>query len=192
MKKTTINGIIEDDAIKLRATLNARRKLRHLSPLETSSLIHTAIINGETLKSLSEKVNVSSNMLSKIDKLNSLVNDELRSSIVWGQPSGKQISMSVASELGRVKSQSIQIKIYKAIIKYRFSKQEIIELISLKKRSKLPLEACIDQVFNARPKEIMTIVFTGKFQSKLLIEYLSSLNPKQRNELLSKKVKILF
>lgn len=182
--KLKINGISDDEDLKLRATLKLHRKTRHLSPLETAALIQQAIISGETISTLSKKLNTSVDQLRKIHKLNSLVNDKLKKAIVWGMPGENEISMTVAKELERLKSQTKQLIIFNNVLKFKLNKHEVTEIISLHKRSKKSLKECVTQVVKSRPQVKETFVITGKIIDKELINKLGEITPFDRNKLL--------
>ena len=182
--KKTIKGLSEDEDLKLRATLKLHRSSRHLSPIDTALLIQQAIIGGETISSLSTKLNTSVDQLRKIHKLNSLINADLKKAIVWGQPKENEISMTSAKELVRLSEPTKRLIVFKNIIRFKLNKNEVKELISLHKRSKKALNECLDQVIKARPKVVETFVITGKIMDNQLKQKLGEIAPFDRNKLL--------
>jgi hypothetical protein len=180
---TRINGLTEDEVLYLRASLSRHRKIRHLSPIQAANLLKRALDNGEKKNELEDKVGISIDMINKILRLCSIKDPLIMTSISWGIPERNEISMSAASELGRLDDVKDQKLVYGSILKYGFTKKEVKELVTLYGRSDMDIDSCIDQIKAARPEIIHTKIIIGKITCDSLIDKLSLMPGIERNKL---------
>ena len=182
MKK--IKGLTEEEALYLCATLGSQKKTRFLSPAKAAFLLKTSLDAGEEKIDLKSKVGVSVDMINKILRLSSIMDENIISSISWQSPDTNQISMSSASELARLRSNNDQQKVFKSILEYQFTSKEVKELVTLYDRSGKNIEECINQIKKAKPKTIHSHLIIGKLTSSALTDKLSSIPALKRNRIL--------
>jgi len=179
-----IKGLSEEEALYLRVTLGTQRKLRFFSPFEAAKLLNNGLEAGEKKGDLKSKVGISIDMINKILRLCSIKNNHIKSAITWQSPGPKQISMSSASELSRLKNNEDQIKLFNSILENNFTSKEVKELVTLYGRSGKSIEKCINQIKEAKRKTINTHVIIGSITSSSLREQLSSVPALTRNRIL--------
>ena len=181
-----IKGINEENTILLRATLGRHRKKRLLTPFRVAALIGKSIEEGENKKTLSEKINLSTDMITKFLKLLDIKSPEIKSKIVWASSSADNISMSTAAHLARLKSAQDQGILFKAIKDNKLTKAEANEIVTYFGRSGETLEDCIHEILNSRPKVTENRIIIGKLTSNQLTKNLRNTQFLERNKLLRK------
>lgn len=181
-----IKGLSDKEIFLLRATLGRHKKNRHLTPLETADLLKKALSNGESKRDLSNKVNISADMVSKFVKLCSIKEITIRTAIEWSSTTESSISMSTAVELARLTKVDDERLLFGAIKENKLSKSEVKELITLYTRSKKTLNESIQQIIDSKPQVVESHLIIGEITSKSLSKSLKKIPGLGRNRLFRK------
>jgi hypothetical protein len=167
-------------------SVGTHKKNRPLSPVEVAEGFKVAIDNGMSRKELAELVQFGGT--SMIDRFLNLLklNKDLRYLVDWRQ-GDLSISFSSASKIACLTDYE-QKEVVKAILDNRLNKDEITQIIQIKKRSNKDINNCIQEVLNQRPTIERRYIFIGKIINPELSKSLERLTQLERNALLKKTI----
>ena len=159
------------------------RSNRVLSPVEVSEGFKKLKDSGMSSREISDIVLFKDiSMISKFERL-LLLSPKIQHLIDWGS-SSSTISFSSAAELARLDKEKDQELLSEAILKNKLSKQEVIQIIQIKRRSSKPILKCIDEIIKLRPEIERKFVFIGAIVNEHLRSILDKLTQNERNKLL--------
>src|SRR5271157_2217088 len=143
-------GLNETQWRDLVLSVNVHRKSRRLSPFETATHLGIALRQTD-VRTLAQALGFSDiTTLLKIASLKDLPTD-VAPLIEWGRAPGT-VSMSTAAQLARLPSRDLASAAIKAAVQYSFDKEEARQLVQIFQRSGQPLNRCVEQVLETRPR----------------------------------------
>ena len=143
-------GLSEREWQDLVLSLNVHRKSRRLSPYETACFLDRALAQTD-VQSLAQALGFSDvTTLHKILRLKQMP-AEIAPLVEWGTSSGT-VSMSTATELMRLPSIDLTVEAVEAAVQHSFTKEEARQLVQVFQRSARPLDQCISNVLETRPR----------------------------------------
>lgn len=165
--------------------MGSHRIQRPLSPIEVGQALSDSAKAGSSLKELADTLHFDgTSMVTRFMRLLAL-SPQIQHLVGWGQ-SKSTIGFTVASELARLKQEHDQIRVCHSALEYQLSSSEVKQIVQLRLRNQKPIEDCIAQVLEQRPKIRKVYLFIGALASSELVSALKLLRQNQRDELLRK------
>lgn len=129
----------------------AHKTRRPLSPIQVGLLFRRACDAGFSLRDCAEAANlVSTSLIGHFLSLLDLPR-EIQQQIGWGRSKGI-IGFSAAVELTRLRNENDQRTAAEAVLANSLKKNEIRQVVQLRKRSKLPVGECLRKILDRRPR----------------------------------------
>ena len=173
-----MKGLSSEEQRDLILSVGIHKQERVLSPIEVALLMEKAMKAGSTIREISENIALNPTMVARFLRLLNLT-PEMRYHINWGDRS--HISFSVASEIARLSIPGDQEFLGNATLKHRLSKGEVIQIIQIKDKFGRPIERCLDEVLQMRPRVINRYLFIGTIKSPELQKRLGEMTQKERD-----------
>jgi len=173
-----MKGLSAEEQRDLILSVGIHKRERTLSPIEVAVSLEKAISAGSTIKEISEEITLGPTMVARFLRLLNLA-PEIQHHVRWGDRS--HISFSVASEIARLSTLGDQEFLGNATLKHQLSKSEIIQTIQTRSKFGRPIEQCVDEVLQMRPRVIKRYLFIGAIKSPELQKRLSEMSQKERD-----------
>ena len=127
------------------------KKGRPLSPIEVGLLLRRARNSGISLEECARKINLSGT--SHINRFLRILDlpEEIRHLVSWGNGKGV-IGFSASFELTNIVDEADQCIVARSILEDRLNSKEVRQVAQLRKRSKKPINDCLNEILNMRPK----------------------------------------
>ncbi len=171
-------------------SIGTHHRKRPLTPVEVAEGIDAAKKSGMSLKEIGDMVLLhDSSMLGRFTSLLNL-KPEIKSLVDWGQ-SGATISFSSATEISNL-ALSDQEAIASAVLEYRLTKNDVIQISQINKRSGRDINDCIKEVLSMRPQIVRKHVFIGAITEESLLERLAESKQADRDEMLKRVIESRF
>jgi len=157
------------------------RSNRPLTPEKCSRLIHRAL-HQISIEHLSQKLNISEDMIGKILKIENILSNKIKENIIWGMSNydKNQISMSTSKFIGQIDNADHQNRFYELIINHKINKVEAKDILAEYNRG-IKLEDAAKNMVSLRIKTIKKTQVIGKIVNSKLATKLLQINPKKRN-----------
>lgn len=165
------------------------KKGRPLSPVEVGILLRRAREAGASLQDCAHALNGTSH-LGRFLRILNLAPDLLHL-VDWGAGSRDSIGFSAAVELTQVCTAEDQRTVARAILEDGLQSREVRQVAQLKKRSKRPIRACLEEVIGMRPSVEKRYVFIGAVGDETLEATLGKLSQAQRDAVLHSSIDTL-
>ena len=180
MKKLT-----KEDIRDLIITIGTNHVQRRKSPMEVAEDFDTCIQEGKTKKQIAEMVLLADDsMVSKFLRLLKL-SSEITHNIVWGKTTDCDISFSAATELSKISIEE-QESVFKAALENSLTKDEVIQIVQIRKRSNKDVQTCINEIINSRPRIVRKYLFIGAIVDNTISAYLEKSTQRMRDSILKK------
>lgn len=167
-------------------SVGTHRKNRLLSPIEVSKGFKIAIDEGMSNKEIAKMVDVDVSIINKFLNLSKLT-PKIQYLVDWGQ-SDSFISFSSAYEITRLKNDEHE-ELADAILANKFNKNEIVQIIQIRKRSTKNISESIQEILRLRPQIIRQHVFFGSIENHILSKYLAKQTQLKRDEIFKNVLK---
>lgn len=168
---------------KLLLSVGSHRATRPLSPIEVAQAVQACVNGGDLLHEVSQALHLEdTSVLTKFVRLLQLA-PEVRHLVDWGR-SESTIGFTAASEVARLTDPGEQAQLCQACLEHQLGSAETKQVLQLRKRSKQPLDACVQEVLKLRPQIERLHVFLGGITSPETRDRLSRLTQGDRDELL--------
>lgn len=169
-------------------SLGTHRSKRRLSPIEVAETIDALLKEGSSFSELAKLVQFdSTSTLREIHRLLRIAPD-LRHLVGWGKQSSSTLSMTAASQVGRLVDQSDQMAAVEAILLHELSSEEARQLVETRIRSQRPMPECVETILKLRPRVQRKHLFIGAITSEKLSHHLQRITQSERDELLRNAV----
>ena len=175
-----MKGLSPEEQRDLILSVGIHRQERILSPVEVAILMEKAMNAGSTIREISEEITLGPTMVARFLRLLNLA-PEIRHHVHWRDRS--HISFSVASEIARLSIPGDQEFLGNATLKHQLSKSEVIQTIQTMNKFNRPIEQCVDEVLQMRPRVIKRYLFVGAIKSPELRKRLSEMSQRERDTL---------
>lgn len=174
---------LELGRLRMSVGYGKHKKGRPLSPVEVGLLLRKARSEGVSLEECAKAIHLDG--IGHIGRFLRILDlpDDIRHLIDWG--SGKDfVGFTAAVELAKLKDVDDQCTVVKAVLSEGLDSKEIRQVAELRKRSERPIEECLDQVIDMRPKIEKRYVFVGSVAAEN-VEALSGFTQASRNAMLA-------
>jgi hypothetical protein len=167
------------------------RQRRPLSPVEVGDRCAKSIEKGFSVSEITDALKMTDkSMIPKFLRVRNL-DPGVRHLVSWGFSGDGAIGFSVAAQLARIPD-NLQLRAAEAIIKYQFTRNEMISVIQLLERSKDPLDICVDRVVHRRPVIRIQQIVLGAITSVTSTVKLQKLSQLQRDDILERVIHKLY
>ena len=154
---------LELGRLRMSVGYGTHRRGRLLSPVEVGMLLRKAHMHGASIKDCAKAVQLHGTGVSRFLRILDLPSD-LQHLIDWG--SGKDfIGFSTAVETTKLKDTEDQRAVADAILSSKLNSKEVRQVAQLRQRSGRPIEECVQEVLNMRPKVEKRYIFIGSVAS---------------------------
>lgn len=175
-------GLTAEEARNLVLSIGTHHSQRRLSPVEVAELFNKAILAGASTMECARFVNLTGpSMISRFLRLMKL-SPEIRHLVDWGQ-TGATMSFETAWRLADLNKDEQEAAATPAMAN-QMSKDEVNQVLQIKKRSRRHVLECINEVLGMRANVVKKYVFIGAVIGDALKQYLVQLRQIQRDELL--------
>lgn len=182
---SAVQGMTTDTLRNVILSVGTHRSDRRLSPIEVASAIDASLAAGTTSEQLAQALRFEdTSMLSRFRRLLQLA-PNIQHLVEWGSgPS--TISLTTASEIARLPSQSAHQEIVKAALEYSLRSGEVRQIVQIIRRSGKPADEAIQTVLRLRPQVETRHLFVGAVVLDPVHEAVSRMDQRQRDELLER------
>ena len=155
---------------------------RPFSPVEVATGLELLESHGMSNAEIAQLLLLSgTSMVSRFFKLLN-ISPNIRHVIDWGA-TGATLSFSSAVEIARLKEEEQNAVVTKAL-EYSLTKDEIIQIVQIRKRSGRDIGSCINEIIDMRPKYETKYVLVGAVYEKALHQILSEIKQYDRDIIL--------
>ena len=176
-------GLTHEEARDLVLSVGTHHGRRRLSPLEVAELFQKALTSGATLQECAHFVNLTGPaMISRFVRLLRL-SAQIRHMVDWGQ-TGATMAFAAAWRLAEL-GEDEQEAVVREIIANEMTREEVRQLVQLKKRSRRRMEECVSEVLRMRPAVTKHHVFLGAVTDEDTRQGLAKLKQGERDEVLA-------
>lgn len=180
MKKLTKENVRD-----LILSIGTHHGQRPLSPIEVAELFNIAIQEGKTKTQIAEMVLLKDvSMISRFLRLIKL-SPKITHLIDWGTTTDSSISFSTAAELLKISIED-QEYIANASLENSLTKNEVIQIIQIRKRSNKDIQTCINEMLNSRPQIVRKYLYIGVILDNNISAYLEKSTQRMRDTILKK------
>ena len=179
-----MKGLTTQELKLLLRSVGTHRGDRPLSPLEVGQLLKKSVGAGSTRKELASALSIGTTQVSSFLKLPDLASD-IRHLADWGSATQASVSFSSLAELGRL-SESDQVEAAGAILSYKLTWKEVVQLVQIATRSGKAMGSCIQEVLRLRPQVERRYLYVGAITNENLEHLLDTMTQKQRDDLLER------
>ena len=184
-----MKGISEAEYQSLVLSVGTHRNERPLSPLEVAELLGKTVAAGTTRIQCAEELGIGSSQVSAFLGLLNLA-PHTRHLADWQGSKAASVAFSTMAELRRLNHDD-QTAAANAALTHKLTWKEAVELVQIAIRSGKPIQECISQVLNLRPRLITRHLFVGAVTSPETRAWLGELPQRNRDALLSKALQRL-
>ncbi|MGE0702451.1 MAG: hypothetical protein AB7P22_00800 [Vicinamibacterales bacterium] len=165
-------------------SVGTHRGKRSLSPVEVATLFAKILAAGGSLSDCARAARLEgTTMVGRFLRLLKLP-ESVRHLVDWGTSPG-MIGPSAGSELARLEDAAEEEEVVKGVLTYRLSGSEVRQVVQLRKRSKRPVDDCLNEVVGMRPRIEKRYVYVGAVTSPALKGSLGSMTQRERDEFLA-------
>ena len=156
-------GLSEDETKRLIVSVGTHRSGRPLTPCEIALTFQKAINHGASLQDCADAVMLEDTTWVSRFLRTLKLDQSVRHLVGWGHAKSN-VPFTSATEVARLDKKD-HLLVFTSIIEYRFSSNEIRELVQIRLRSGRSIEKCIDEVVALRPTIVRQHVFVGAVTS---------------------------
>ena len=154
---------------KLLASIKVSGKNRSLSPFEVAEDIQRMQSEGLEIQEISERLSIKQEMINQFLSLTKIPN-ECQNTIVWGTSTDVGVSFSTAVRIARLKESEDRRFLMKSAMKYKFSKKEMANIVTLLRNGPLSILECIEKITNIRPEIEYSYMYVITVNSETITE----------------------
>lgn len=169
-------------------SVGTHRGKRPLSPVEVAGLFAKILAAGGSLSDCARAARLEgTTIVARFLRLLKLP-DSVRHLVDWGSSPGT-IGFSAGSELARLEDAAEEEEVVRGVLTNRLSGSEVRQVIQLRKRSKRPVQDCLNEVVGMRPRIDKRYVYVGAVTDAALKGALASMTQRERDEFLAEAIK---
>ena len=177
------NALSPQESQGLLLSVGTHRGRRRLSPVEVARMFEKVLAAGGSLSDCASAARFEgTTMVTRFLRLLKLP-ESARHLVDWGNRPGT-LGFSVAAELARLDDEVDEEGVVRGVLKYRLSGTEARQVVQLRKRSKRPVEECLNEVVGMRPHVEQRYVYIGAVTNATLRTSLEFMTQGQRDALL--------
>ena len=181
-------GLIPEEAQNLILSVGVQSPTRRITPVEVAVLLEKSIDAGASPKICASVCDVSTSMISRFRRLLRL-SPSVRHLVDWGH-TGITLSFSSAEKLASLPISEQDILCLGAL-QNGLIRQEVEQVIQLRKASKQEIQPCIEAVVKLRPVVEKHYVYMGAITNASVRVSLETLTQHARDAILAEVLKIL-
>jgi hypothetical protein len=172
-------------------SVGTHRGNRPLSPVEVAGLFAKILAADGSLSDCARAARLEgTTIVARFLRLLKLP-ESVRHLVDWGSSPGT-IGFSAGSELARLEDAAEEEEVVRGVLANRLSGSEVRQVIQLRKRSKRPVEDCLNEVVGMRPRIEKRYVYVGAVTDAALKGSLASMTQRERDEFLAGAIKAVF
>ena len=183
----SVKGLSQEEHQRLLLSVGTHRGQRPLSPIEVATLFAKVLSAGGSLSEGAKAASLEgTTQVSRFLRLLKLP-ESIWHLVGWGSVAGT-IGFSSGAEIARLESDAEEEALVNGVLTNRLSGSEVRQVVQLRKRSKRPLEDCLNEVVGMRPRIEKRYVYVGAVTNDALKKSLPAMTQAQRDQLLAKAV----
>lgn len=185
-----IAGLTPEEARDLMLSVGTHHGKRRLSPVEVAELFQKSLMAGATPIQCARFVNLTGpTMITRFLSLLKL-SPEIRHIVDWGE-SVVTISFASAWVLSGLSNDEQETAV-REVMANQIKKDEVHQIIQLRKRSQRPIEECVNEVLRMRPVVSRRHVFLGAITDERVKKVIAALKQSDRDVLLATALKSIY
>lgn len=183
-------GLTPEECRNLLLSVGTHRGTRRLEPCEVADLFQRALESGATKADCARFVQLQgTTMISRFLKLLRLT-PEIRYLIEFGQSPGV-LSFACAIRLAEL-HRSDQAVAVSETLAHSLNKEEVGQVVELRKRSDRPIKDCFAEVVGMRRTVVKQFLFIGSVTSENIRKVIQHLHQTERDALLNRAVATVY
>ena len=184
-----IKGLTATELRDMTLSVGTHRGSRRLSPLEVACLVDKSLSAGTSRSECASILSIGHTQVSTFLKLLKLA-PEIQHLADWRGTKNASAPFSTLAELARL-SLIDQIEAAEAILRHALKWKEVVQLVQIRDRSKMPIAYCIANILKLRPQIDTRHLFVGAVKTGSLTARLHSLSQMERDLLLERTLRRL-
>lgn len=161
---------------------------RTLSPVEVATIFSKILAAGGSMADCARAAHLEgTTIVARFLRLLKLP-ESVRHLVDWGSSPGT-VGFSTGAELARLENEAEEEDVVRGVLTYRLSGSEVRQVVQLRKRSKRPIKACLEEVVGMRPRVEKRYVYVGAVTDLSLKYSLQTMTQQQRDDLLAGAMK---
>ena len=173
---------------RLLLSVGTHRIKRVLSPVEVANLFAKVVAAGGSLNDCAEAGGLEGTaMVAHFLRLLGLP-ESVRHLVDWGGSDGGGVAFSSGAEVARLDEDVEEEKVVQGVLTYRLSRSEVRQVVQLRKRSRRPVEECLDEVVEMRPRVERRYIYVGAVTGSIVRSSLEVMTQGERDELLASAI----
>lgn len=186
-----MRGVSTDIQKKLLLSVGSHRAARPLTPVEVAEAVQASLDAGSTLQEIAEFLHLEgTSVLTKFVRLLRLSPD-VRHLVDWGK-SESTIGFTAASEVARLDKHDEQMQLCQAGLQHQLGSSEMKQILQLHQRSGRPIEDCVAEILQLRPRVQRIHVLIGAVTSPDVCQRLAAISQADRDTVMRSAVKRAF
>lgn len=178
-----VDVLSQEERQRLLLSVGTHRGQRPLSPIEVASLFAKVTAAGGSLSDCARAASLEgTTIVSRFLRLLKLPGAAWHL-VGWGSVAGT-IGFSSGAEIARLENEAEEDALVHGVLTNRLSGSEVRQVVQLRKRSKRPLQDCLNEVVGMRPRVEKRYVYVGAVTNAALKKSLTAMTQQQRDELL--------
>lgn len=183
----SVDVLSQQERQRLLLSVGTHRGQRPLSPVEVANLFAKVIAAGGSLSDCARAASLEgTTIVSRFLRLLKLP-EAAWHLVGWGSVAGT-IGFSSGAEIARLEDDAEEDALVNGVLTNRLSGSEVRQVVQLHKRSKRPLQDCLNEVVGMRPRVEKRYVYVGAVTNDALKKALAAMTQQQRDQLLSTAV----
>lgn len=172
---------------RLLLSVGTHHPQRPLSPIEVATLFAKVIAAGGSLSDCARAASLEgTTWVSRFLRLLKLP-EGVWHLVGWGNVSGT-IGFSSGAEVARLENAAEEEALVFGVLRNRLNGSDVRQVVQLRKRSKRPLQDCLNEVVGMRPRVEKRYVYVGAVTNAALKDSLAAMTQQQRDQLLGTAV----
>jgi hypothetical protein len=183
-----IDALTLDERKLLLLSVGTHRGQRPLTPVEVSAIFKKVMDSGGSLQECAKAASLQgTTIVTRFLRLQQLP-QSVAHLVDWGSGAGT-LGFSVAAEIARLADLSDKEAVANAVLSHKLSGSEVRQVVQIRKRSKRPVDECIDEVLKLRPKIERRYVYVGAITDSRLRARLTGMTQHERDAALGNVIR---
>ena len=182
-----VDALSQQERQRLLLSVGTHRGQRPLSPVEVASLFTKVMTTGGSLSDCARAASLEgTTIVSRFLRLLKLP-AAVWHLVGWGSVPGT-LGFSSGAEIARLDDDAEEQALVDGVLTNRLSGSEVRQVVQLRKRSKRPLQDCLNEVVGLRPRIEKRYVYVGAVTDAALKVSLAAITQQERDTLLGSVV----
>ena len=178
-----VDALSQQERQRLLLSVGTHREHRPLSPVEVASVFAKVMSTGGSLSDCARAASLEgTTIVSRFLRLLKLP-ASVWHLVGWGSVAG-MVGFSSGAEIARLDDDTAEEALVNGVLTNRLSGSEVRQVVQLRKRSKRPLQDCLNEVVGLRPRIEKRYVYVGAVTEAALKISLAAMTQLERDQLL--------